>query len=132
MGVLTYHTHIIRARDQERIAAFWQALGFHPHRRGANVISFYGSDNPNVTILEIARIENGPPVPGPVTSRSQVAAMGTFDTDDLDAVVAAAAANGGTVLDVLEYPDVRARLIYVADPEWNILGFRQLNVDPRP
>jgi catechol 2,3-dioxygenase-like lactoylglutathione lyase family enzyme len=119
------HAVIIRADDLERLAAFYQDLGFPLHRRTDNVVQLRSGDG---SLLEIARIAPGVAPNGEVNTRIQARMSAVFHTEDLPGALERAEANGGRTLDTLYLP--AAVLVYIADPEGNVVGLRQATPEP--
>jgi hypothetical protein len=79
-------------------------------------------------LLELARLDAGAPPPAEPTGRRQVNVAAVFLTTNLNQAIENALLAGGRKLETLPLPT--AMVTYVADPEGNVIGFRQNAPEP--
>ncbi len=131
-GPLTYSiiaTVIVRTPEPMKLAEYYDALGFVRGREvpGQGVVFYL--DNRQGS-LEIIKMDPNTQPSGPKTSRTQQGVIGIFETDQLDEVVARAKANGSPVIDTWTHPTAGVSIHYIADPEYNFLGFTNRGHNP--
>jgi len=129
---LTYSiiaTIIVRTPDPMKLAEYYEALGFVRGREipGQGVV-FYLENRQGS--LEIIKMDPNTEPSGPKTSRTQQGVLGIFETDQLDLVVARAKAHGSPVIDTWTHPSAGVSIHYIADPEYNFLGFTNRGHNP--
>jgi catechol 2,3-dioxygenase-like lactoylglutathione lyase family enzyme len=109
---------VLRARDPERLAAYYSALGFQEAARGSVIGMWAG----NGMVLEIGQLADTAPHSPLPTTRQEARHTTVVGVHNLDNVIAAARANGATLIE--EWPSgTDVRLVYIGDPEGNLLGF---------
>jgi catechol-2,3-dioxygenase len=120
-----HHSLIIRARDLELLADFYERLGFRKIRRTENVVQL---DAGGGGVLEIGRLaQEATPAPE-TTTRFTASVAGVFITNRLPEAIASALAAGGRKLETLPLPT--AMVTFIADPEGNVIGLRQPAPEP--
>lgn len=122
-------TIIVRTPDPAKLADYYEALGFVRGREipGQGVV-FYLAGNQGS--LEIIKMDPDTKPSGPKTSRTQQGVLGIFETDQLDEVVERAKALGSPVIDTWTHPRAGVSIHYIADPEYNFLGFTTRGHNP--
>ena len=122
-------TIIVRTPDPTKLAEYYEGLGFVRGREipGQGVV-FYLDGNRGS--LEIIKMDPDTQPSGPKTSRTQQGVLGIFETDQLDEVVARAKALGSPVVDTWTHPRAGVSIHYIADPEYNFLGFTNRGHNP--
>ena len=122
-------TIIVRTPDPAKLANYYEALGFVRGREipGQGVV-FYLAGNQGS--LEIIKMDPDTQPSGPKTSRTQQGVLGIFETDQLDEVVERAKALGSPVIDTWTHPRAGVSIHYIADPEYNFLGFTTRGHNP--
>jgi predicted enzyme related to lactoylglutathione lyase len=129
---LTYSiiaTVIVRTPDPDKLAKYYQALGFVKQRDIPGQGVLFHLQNHQGT-LEIIKMDPDASPSGPKTSRTQQGVVAIFETDQLDEVVARAKALGSPLIDTWTHPTAGVSIHYIADPENNILGFANRGHNP--
>ena len=122
-------TIIVRTPEPMKLAEYYEGLGFVRGREipGQGVV-FYLDGNRGS--LEIIKMDPDTQPSGPKTSRTQQGVLGIFETDQLDEVVSRAKALGSPVVDTWTHPRAGVSIHYIADPEYNFLGFTSRGHNP--
>ncbi len=129
---LTYSiiaTVIVRTPEPMKLAAYYEALGFVRQREVPGQGVVFHLENHQGS-LEIIRMDPNTKPSGPKTSRTQQGVVAIFETDQLDEVVARARALGSPVIDTWTHPTAGVSIHYIADPEYNFLGFTSRGHNP--
>ena len=122
-------TVIVRTPEPMKLAEYYEGLGFVRGREipGQGVVFYLENQQGS---LEIIKMDPNTQPSGPKTSRTQQGVLGIFETDQLDEVVARAKALGSPVIDTWTHPRAGVSIHYIADPEYNFLGFTSRGHNP--
>ena len=114
-------TILIRSPNPDKLAQYYIALGFKRARSANGTTGFVIEGN--VGSLEVLKMDKNTQPSGPKTSRTQQGVVAIYETTDQAALVARAKAAGATLIEKFDATESPISIYYIADPEYNILGF---------
>lgn len=112
---------VVRARDRDRLEAFYTALGFRVRRKGDEWMNFELGGG---AWLDLGRLDPSAAPPRRVEERNAVPMMSLVRVRDLDEAVRRVEAAGGRIIEVRRVQS--SALAVVADPEENVFGLAYL------
>ena len=122
-------TVLIRSPDPMKLAEYYEALGFKKERVAGNLGVIFHLEG-HAGSLEVARMDADTEPSGPKISRTQQGVVAIFETDDQAEVVRRARAAGSPMIEKWTMKSRGVSIYYIADPEYNILGFADRHHNP--